>query len=50
MMHRKIQSTAYLAMAFLMMACGGKEQKKIEIIRPVMYQKVVPGRKSIYRI
>ena len=30
-------------MAFIMIACGGKELKKKEIIRPVMYQKVVPG-------
>ncbi|MEO9804505.1 MAG: efflux RND transporter periplasmic adaptor subunit [Reichenbachiella sp.] len=42
-MHRKIQTTLYLLMGLIMIACGGKEQKKKEIIRPVMFQKVVPG-------
>ncbi|MFT7612673.1 MAG: multidrug efflux system membrane fusion protein [Parvicellaceae bacterium] len=42
-MNSTIQSSIYLAMGLLIMACSSKEQKKKEVIRPVMYQKVVPG-------
>lgn len=33
----------FLSITALLMACGGKEQEKVESIRPVVYQKVVPG-------
>lgn len=36
-------SVPFLVLALLMSACGDKEQAKEEVIRPVMYQKVVPG-------
>lgn len=39
----KNQNILFFLMALLMIACGGKEQPKKEIIRPVMYQKVEPG-------
>lgn len=34
---------AYLTFTLIMLACGGKEEQKTEAIRPVIYQKVVPG-------
>lgn len=42
-MNSKIQSIVYFAMTLFVMACGNKEQKKKELVRPVMYQKIAPG-------
>ena len=42
-MKRNNQLMTYLIFSLIMVACGGKEEKKAEVIRPVMYQKVVPG-------
>lgn len=32
-----------IPLCLIMAACGGKEEEKVETIRPVVYQKVVPG-------
>ncbi len=36
-------STMLCALMLLLVACGGQEEAKKEVIRPVMYERVVPG-------
>lgn len=38
-----IQSTIYFALAAMLFACGGKKEEKKEVVRPVLYQEVIPG-------
>ena len=40
---RSIHQPLILALVILCLACSGETEEKKEVIRPVMYQKVVPG-------
>ena len=39
----KTQSTIYISLLAFLFACGGEKKEKAEVIRPVVYQEVIPG-------
>ena len=42
-MMKSLKASTTIFTILILASCGGEKQEKKEVVRPVMYQKVVPG-------